>query len=332
VNKKKTLRSYNADYLLSEMSAEKRAEVACKLESQLAWELTDLERELVWAVTRQLAEDAVQLVRQSLSHSVKNCKFLPQDIGLTLAYDIENIAAPFLEVTQIFSEQELCDIANAVSDSVRVAIAGRKDLTAKVSGLLAEIGNLDVAHTLIDNKPAQINESGFSTLSSRFSQDASLFEKMATRADLTPAIVTNLIMRVSDSARQQLESRYSMMPDFMNVLAQDSQTNTLLKLADSSSAADAVSYARELYEKGQLTHTFCLLAIRNGNLPFFEAAMAVRTGITVENVQRILRDGGFEATGKLCAKARIPSFMHAEIVESFDSRLQTDIGSPAPLL
>lgn len=328
---KKTLRGYNADYLVSEMPPGKRAEVAKKLGGKLDAELSELERDLIWAVARQLAEDAVEVVRASLAISVRNCKFLPKDIGFTLAYDLESIAVPFLEVTEIFSEDELCAIALAVSDTVRNAIASREDLTSKVSGLLAEIGDSEVAHTMIENKPAEIDEPGFATLTKRFSDDETLFERMAMRTDLPPAIATDLVKRVSDSARAHLEKQYQMAPDFVNVLAQDAQSNALLKLAEFATAAEAVAYAKELYAKGELTHTFCLMAIRNGNLPFFEAAMAVRTGISVENVELILRDGGVEATGKLCTKAKIPSFLHREIAETVDREVQAMIGASTPV-
>ncbi|WP_282609902.1 DUF2336 domain-containing protein [Pelagibius sp. Alg239-R121] len=328
---KKTLRGYNADYLVSEMQPEKRAEVARKLGGKLDTGLSELERELTWAIARQLAEDAVEVVRESLARSVRGCKFLPKDIGYTLAYDLDSVAVPFLEVTEIFSENELCAIALAVSDSVRSAIAGREDLTSKVSGLLAELGDADVAHTLIENEPAEIDESGFAALTKRFCDDQTLFEKMATRTDLPPSIATELVKRVSDSAREQLETRYSMAPDFVNVLAQDAQSNALLKLAEFATAAEAMGYAKELYGKGELTHTFCLMAIRNGNLPFFEAAMAVRTGISVENVELILRDGGVEATGKLCTKAKIPNFLHREIAETVDREVQAMTDSSTPV-
>lgn len=328
---KKTLRGYNADYLVNEMRPEKRAEVAKKLGSKLEVGLSKLEWELTWAVARQLAEDAVAMVRESLAHSVRNCQFLPKDIGYTLAYDLESVAVPFLEATEIFSEDELCEIARAVSDSVRIAIAGREDLTSKVSGVLAEVGNADVAHKLIENQPAEIDEQGYTSLSERFSKDETLFERMAMRTDLPPAIATDLIKRVSDTARAHLEQRYSMAPDFVNVLAQDAQSNALLKIADFATAAEAVGYAKELYAKGELTHTFCLMAIRNGNLTFFEAAMAVRTGISVENVELILRDGGVEATGKLCTKAKIPSFLHREIAETVDREVQALFKASTPV-
>lgn len=323
MNDKKTLRSYEADYLVSEMQPEKRAEVARKLAGKLREESTQLERELTWAVARQLAEDAVEVVRSALARSICDCEFLPKDIGYTLAYDIESVAVPFLKVTEIFSENELVEIAGAVTDSVRIAIASRENLPPKVTNLLAEAGNLDVAHTMVDNPTAAIDEVGFATLTERFGRDQTLLERMALRTDLSPAIVTDLIIRVSNTARQELEKRYGMAPDFVNVLAQEAENNALLDLAEFNTASDALYYAADLHKKGELTPTFCLMAIRNGNLPFFEAAMAVRTGTSVENVELILREGSMQATSLLCTKAKLPSLLHREIAEKVNRQVQS---------
>lgn len=312
---KKTLRSYEADYLVSEMQSEKRAEVARKLAGKLEAGPSQLEGELIWAVARQLAEDAVEMVRAALARSVCNCKFLPKDIGYTLAYDLESVAAPFLKMTEIFSENELIEIADAVSDTVRIAIAGRKNLTPKVAGRLAESGTADVARTLMENTTATIDDVGFATLAERFGSDQNLLERMAMRADLSPAVATDLIKRVSKTVRKELEKRYGMAPDFVNVLAQDAENNALLDLAEFNTASDALYYAADLHKKGELTPTFCLMAIRNGNLPFFEAAIAVRTGTSLENVGLIFREGSIQATSLLCTKAKLPTLLHREIAD-----------------
>ncbi len=321
MTKNKTLRNYDADYLISELSSEKRAEIARSLAEKLEAGLSEFERELTWAVARQLAEDAVEMVRLSLARSVCNCKFLPKDIGHSLAYDIDSVACPFLRATEIFSEEELREIAGAVSDSVRVAIADRDRLTARVTGLLAEIGNIDVAQKLLKNKRADIDEAGFALLSERFGVDDTLLETMAMRTDLPSAIAADLIKRVSRSAREQLEKNYEMAPDFVNVLAQDAQNNALLELAEFKSAAHAMNYAKTLNDKDELSHTFCLVALRNGNLRFFEAAISVLSGTSLQNVELILRDGGLEAIRRLCTKAGFPSLLHREIAEALSNRV-----------
>lgn len=315
MDEKKTLRSYQADYLLSDMQPEKRAEVACNLRSKLNAGANQLERELVWAVARQLAEDAVEVVRAALARSVRDCMFLPKDIGYTLAHDLKSISVPFLEVTEIFSEDELAEIAEKVTDPVRIAIAGRQDLPLRVSNRLAQVGNRKVAHTLIENDTAVIDDRGFTVLTERFGDTPSLMERMAMRSDLSSEIAMELIKRVSQTAREHLETRYGMSADYVNVLAQEAESHALLDLTAFKTASEAMDYAMDLNKKGELTHSFCLMAIRNGNLPFFEAAIAVRTGTSVENVELILREGNVQATSLLCAKARLPSMLHREIAE-----------------
>ncbi|TQV78355.1 DUF2336 domain-containing protein [Denitrobaculum tricleocarpae] len=311
---------------MSELQPEKRAEVAQKLSNKLKTGMTPLECQLIWAIARQLAEDAVEAVRAALAESVGKCAFLPKDIGYTLAHDLESVAIPFLKVTEIFSEDELIEIAGDVSDAVRIAIAERQDLPLKVSNHLATVGSVEVAHALVQNETAALDDHGFTKITKRFESHQDLLELVAKRADLSPRIAMGLIKKVSKTAREQLETRYGMSPDFVNVLAQEAENHALLDLAEFKTAAEAMQYATDLNQKGELTHTFCLMAIRGGNLPFFEAAIAVRTGTSVQNVELILREGNTQATSLLCTKARLPSMLHREIVEKVRDVIEANNG------
>lgn len=316
-----TLRAYNADYLLSEMAPQKRAEVAARLGNKLDGDLTELERELSWAVARQLAEDAVEIVRCALAESVKSCPYLPKDIGFKLAYDIESVAAPFLAATEIFSDAELCEIARSVSQNLRAVMAGRNELSSEVCDLLSEIGDRAVAESLVTNATARIDDAAFRILQNRFDGDLPLFEKMATRGDLDPVLARELLQRASAAVEQKLNSDYDVAPDFTNLLIEESRSDVMLQLAKATNAKEAENLAREMFEKSELTPNLCLSAIRGGNLIFFEAAIAVRTGIPIQNVERIMHEGGPAGVAKICDKAKIPAFLHSEIAEAVEKIL-----------
>ena len=104
----------DVEMLAREMSPASRATVAGKIGPLLDDDLSASEREIAEAVARRLAQDVVVLVRHALAMSVRNSRLLPKDIAYRLAFDVEEVAGPFLEVTDVFGEQELARIAKAV--------------------------------------------------------------------------------------------------------------------------------------------------------------------------------------------------------------------------
>ncbi len=70
-----------------------------------------------------------------------------------------------------------------------------------------------------------------------------------------------------------------------------------------------LEYARSLYRLGELDPSFLMRAIQFGCLEFFEAAMAVRGRIPVDNARKLIRSGGDDAILRLCEKAGIPQVL-----------------------
>jgi uncharacterized protein (DUF2336 family) len=64
---------------------------------------------------------------------------------------------------------------------------------------------------------------------------------------------------------------------------------------------------RDLDQRQELCPYLILDALERGHVVFFERAMAIRAGIPVSNVQKLMRYGGPEATAKLSQKANIPA-------------------------
>lgn len=304
------------DQILDGKDPERRAEIACCLGDKLDVGLTDLERKIAEEIARKLADDTVLMVRKSLAESVRHSRFLPKDIGLKLAYDVEDVAAPFLEVTQIFSEDELCEIAREVGQRCKCAIAGREDLPSAITLALSEFGSVEVAQTLVANPKAELRADALLTLINNFSGEIELFESMAQRISMPPQIANLLISRVGDAAAAKLAETYKLSGDFANPLIEESKLSSFLTIAESASPLDLMALVRNMRDQEQLTPAALLSALRNSSLKFFEAAIALLAGISLSEAQEILTSGNSNQIHELCNNAKIPPSLWQEMTET----------------
>jgi uncharacterized protein (DUF2336 family) len=110
-------------------------------------------------LARTLAADAIETVRQELAEAVKHYRFLPRDIALKIAHDIDSVACPFLQATEVFSEEDWQQLVLTVSPVARVAIARRETLSEPLVDSLAQVGGEEVAEALVANPQAPLTPS-----------------------------------------------------------------------------------------------------------------------------------------------------------------------------
>ena len=113
--------------LLQNPSDNVRADVAKKVAQEIeSTALTDEERELANSILRTMVKDAAELVRKSLSESLRYADDVPRDVAIALAKDIDSVAVPILESSPVFTDGDLIEIVNSGRGSKQIAIAGRR--------------------------------------------------------------------------------------------------------------------------------------------------------------------------------------------------------------
>jgi|GEM_PF-3695767 len=301
---------------LSGKSDKKREEIAKGLGVRIDADLSDFDRDTAIELARQLAEDALVVVRRSLAESLKESHFLPKDIGLKIAYDVEDVAVPFLETTTVFSEAELCQIVKSARQFAKAAVARRKNLSARVADEITKYGDLAAVTDLVDNHSTKIDEESYRILLERFEGRQVLFDRVSLRPDLAMPIIAELVLRISEHARDALSKRYDISVDFLNPIIEESRVNALLEIIERSTFSNVEILVKGMTKRGDLTPPLLLAAVRKGYLMFFEHAMASLAGINVQNTRRLILEGGDKATLRLCECAKIPSSLHKDFLEA----------------
>ena len=287
-----------------------RSHIATRAGQQLSiGGLSEVEQLATEALARELARDAVERVRCELSKAIRHAKFLPRDLALKIAHDVDSVACPFLEVTEVFSDSDWQQLVLTVSKSALVAVARRSSMTEKLALTLSESGSSAVVETLIENPAAPMTEPVCHTVMDRFAPEPRILDKMAQRDDLILEIAIKLTAKVSAAARKKLACSYKM-PDYTEPVGVNAEAASILELIRGAPESRLPALVQSLKEDDKLTHLLLLTAARENLLEFLEAALSALSSVRQEQVRSILLHEGAGPFIKLLRQAHVPSTIH----------------------
>ena len=168
--------------------------------------LDETEWHAVTDAFRIVLYDGEPLVRLVLAESVKFAPDLPRDILLALARDVATVATPVLEQSRLLGEDDLLPIALRHSPAHRFAIAGRRQLSPRLSAALCRSGERAVILRLLANDGAAITEETLHALLDRFPDEPALAEAITRRRLLPVSVGSRLVTpaRREDGAKPSL--------------------------------------------------------------------------------------------------------------------------------
>lgn len=270
------------------------------------------ERLAAEGLARELVRDAIERVREALSEAVKAAKFLPRDVALKIAHDVDAVACPFLEATEIFSDRDWRQLVMTISRGARIAVARRKSMSEGLALALAEVGDPVVADVLVANAAAPMAPPVCHTIIELFADSSWILDRLAERESLAEEIVAKLIVKVSAAARDKLSAAYGLTDHIATIIA-ESELNALQELVREVPERNLLVLAKRLNREHKLTPLLVLTVLREEGLPFFEAALSVLSGARLERVRTVVRHEKAGAVAKLLERASIPSAMHEDI-------------------
>lgn len=308
-----------AAQLLDNKEQDARIEIAGRVGACLeADELATPDRRAAELLARALLDDAVERVRVALSEAVKNAKHLPRDLALKLAHDVDSVACPFLEATDVFSDSDWQQLILTISRNARCAVARRPKLSENLAGMLAELGDSVVAETLVENSDAPVTEGICHTLMDRFSAEVWVLDKLASRDDLVTDIAVKLTGRVSNAVRDKLTQTYKL-AGHADALADDTDAGAVFEIVRKTPEKDLLDLAKSLHSENKLSHTLLLKALNDNQPAFLEAGISVLSDRSVEHVRSVILRAGPEAVDQLLEKARIPDAARTAFRDGFNA-------------
>lgn len=293
--------------LLSDVSAPEAA--ASRLGVKVAeGKLTPAERAAAEQVLRGMLDGAALQIRQILAETLKDSPFVPHDMALTLARDVELVAIPVLQFSSVLSDEDLIEIVRSGAPGKQVAIAGRATVSTVVAGELLQTGNTRAAATLVGNPGADLKSDQLEFAAERYGSDPRMAENLKKRPDLPISIAERLVAFTAELLRAYITKRTDLSePAITQLVLQTREQVTLDLRSTHFPAEEAVDLVEHLAAVKRLTPSLILRALCVGDMSFFEAALAQLSQVPLHNVRLLIHDSGQLGLKSLYDRAKLPA-------------------------
>ena len=306
-----SLSSFDVIRLMGVPSASVRADLAGKVSSDLSGnELTPAEVKLGQDIVRILARDVEESVRASLSRGLRHSPHLPRDVAIKLAEDVEFVALPMLADSLVLTDQDLIELVRNGSSIKQEAIASRANLTELVTGVLIEHAGEPAVAVLMGNNSASIAEDSFNYAVTRFADSTRVKQAMVMREKLPVTVAERLVTMVSRALQTHLVKAHDLAPGTAANIVLASREQAIIRLSLGASDDDLRQMVAQMHRNGRLTPSLIMRALCTGDIGFFEAAMAVKSDIPVENAQILIHDPSRRGLEALYKKASMPAGLY----------------------
>ncbi|MDD4616111.1 MAG: DUF2336 domain-containing protein [Alphaproteobacteria bacterium] len=303
-----SLSQADVDRLLQEKSAAVRAELAGKLGIEIDNpELNQNEAALAQDIVRIMAKDVEESVRVALAQNLRTAEHLPHDVAIKLANDIESVALPILESSQVLTDDDLVNIVRKGIPSKQEIVAGRVNVSEKVADALVDKGGEKVVAKLMDNATANISEKSLSKAVERFEKSDVVKEKIVKRPTLPPAITERLVTLVADNMREYLVSHHQVSPSIAADIVMQSRERAVVGLTGKSTIEELEKMIVQMSKNGRLTPSLIIRALCMGDITFFEISIAVLANIPLINARILVHDAGQLGLKSLYERAGLPA-------------------------
>jgi hypothetical protein len=145
--------------------------------------------------------------RLYLSDRLADSPIPPRGILLALANDIIEVARPILSRSPALDDDDLIEIARHHGHSHMGVIAGRSELTIRVTDILVLRGDDDVRRIVAGNEGAHFSDKSFARLSLQARADTAIEAHLLGRPDLPDMVIRFLVENGSETARGALVGR-----------------------------------------------------------------------------------------------------------------------------
>ena len=295
--------------LIEDPSPEARAGLATKVADKISADsLTKEQLQIALDIVEIMARDVAEIVRESLSVNLKTSPQLPKTVARTLAQDVDSVALPILEFSEVLDDEDLISLVQTVPESKQLAIARRSTVSEAVADALVQTDNETVVATVVANEGAQIAEATLNHVVDRFGDLESIQEPLINRSKLPLTVAERLVSKVSDQLKSHLIARHA--------LSNDAASDLILRTRERATAnlvgkhgepPDIERLVEQLAANNRLTSSLVLRTLCMGDIPFFETAMARLAGVPLINARVLIHDSGPLGFKSLYHKAGLPS-------------------------
>ncbi|MEL6415767.1 MAG: DUF2336 domain-containing protein [Pseudomonadota bacterium] len=280
--------------LMKGESSEERATVAHRLCRRIATDvLTDDERLFAEEIIQVLAQDTAELVRRTLSVTLRNSPRLPHEVATQLAQDVESVAIPVLENSPVFNDEELIELVLSVTAAKQAAIAGREKVSSTLAEVICEHADEIAVETISGNTGAEMSDRAFEHSIERFPVNENMHENLVMRDHIPVHIAEKMVSLVSGQVFDMLINRHELPAQMAIDLAAGARERATIDLVEQADRTNDMSrFVSQLNLNGRLTHSLIMRALCVGHMHFVEHALAELSGVPHSRAWLMIHDAG----------------------------------------
>ena len=273
---------------------EQRASVAHRLCRRIALDvLSDDERRYAEEIMAILADDAADLVRRTLSVTLRNSPILPREIALKLAQDIEAVAIPVLQDSPVFTDEDLIELVLSVTAAKQAAIAARDNVSVTLTEVISEHGTIEAVRALAANTGSEWSDRAYDDTLRRFGTDENIQTGLIRRDFIPTHIAEKMVSLVSGQLFDMLVNRHELPAQMAIDLAAGARERATIDLVEQAGRTnDLPRFVAQLNLNGRLSHSLIMRALCCGQMPFVEHALAELSGVAHQRVWLMIHDAG----------------------------------------
>lgn len=255
---------------------------------------------------KSIAQDQSMRVRAMLAEELATLPEAPPELIRQLAHDKSTqVACPILEYSPLLTDHELLELLSVSPvPGVAEAIARRSHVSESVSDAIVNTAQPGAIGMLLENEGAHIGKKSLATIIEMAPQHEIWHESLAHRPELTQKTVA----RISGFLSQELLMRLEQNQPIARYTKQDARAAVQHRLTSwtEEQMRQAERKAQSLHRAGRLDDETIDTAIHQPDEPFVTASLVLRTMMTRQKVQKILRSGSASAITALAWEAALP--------------------------
>ncbi len=226
----------------------------------------------------------------------------PTGLIRRFAYDDSiAVSGPVLAQSERLTDADLVAIASTRSQAHLDHIARRPRLSEAVTDTLVDHGDLNVATTVAANRGARFSSVGMSKLVLMADGNDNLAETIGIRSDIPPQLFRQLLTHAAETVRERLMARA--VPgarDAMRQILADIEAQVGASTVSQRAYAEAQRVVNSLsQDTDQMKYRIFEFADAH-RIAELVAALSVLSGVTIQQVDRLIHAPSFYGTMVLC--------------------------------
>lgn len=293
----------------NEPSVESRAVLVRRISEQFINEdFSPAQRDIALDILDVLSYDVEKNIRAVIAHELKECDFLPRDIALRLAHDIEEVSAPILQFSTVLSDDDLAEVIESCQEAGKIEyIAKREHISSYISDKIVDTQYESAIATLVQNNGAEISDDAFDHIMQNLAESSNLLTLIVARGNLSAKTAEKLITLVSDELKEKLQSDYKLTHMQASPIISGAIEQTVVDTISTEEATTRM--VDHLHRSGKLNHSIILRALCKTDTYFFILGIARLANVPFDNAKKLIEKGDDKAYAALFEAAGMPSSM-----------------------